>query len=566
MERFDVVVVGAGWYGLIAARTYLKLVPGTQLLIVDDSSSVGGAWSKERIYPSLYAQISHPLFEYSFYSMKKEGLSPDGFISGATIHEYLASFAEDHDLTQRIRLETRVTHVARNSNGLGWVLETSKGQLECGKLIYATGANSSPIIPSWPRDCFEKPVIHTWQIGKYLDHINNDVQRATVVGASKSAYDTMFQLLNAGKKVDWVIRDGPSGPFSIYAPTFIGLWNIVDHISTRMAANFSPSIMNTSGFWYHFLQRTIVGRAVTNVYWRTATFLSARYADYNKSEHTKGLRAQPKSDGLFWGSGGIGIATVPNFWKVMHGGDVKVHRTEIESLSHKNVVNLKNGHSIPTDIVILCTGFNKGYDTFDKDLQVELGLLYGSDDASKWEELDAKAEEIVNTLLPYLKRDPFASGTHEASKKRAQGPNRHYRRLVVPHLAAQGDRSILFPGHIHSAFTPLAAELQALWGVAFLQGWLDLPGQEEMELEAATFNAWTRKRYLEQGRKHSYFIYDYLSYIDTLMRDLRLKTHRKSNIFAEMFVPYRPSDYRGLIDEFLSARKARNGTGSVVSE
>lgn len=55
-------------------------------------------------------------------------------------------------------------------------------------------------------------------------------------------------------------------------------------------------------------------------------------------------------------------------------------------------------------------------------------------------------------------------------------------------------------------------------------GWRDLPGQEEMEMEAATFNAWTRKRYLEQGKKHAYFIYDYLPVnIDFLLaRNARL--------------------------------------------
>lgn len=34
------------------------------------------------MYPDLYAQIAHPLFEYSSYRMPAEGLSPDGFISG----------------------------------------------------------------------------------------------------------------------------------------------------------------------------------------------------------------------------------------------------------------------------------------------------------------------------------------------------------------------------------------------------------------------------------------------------------------------------------------------------
>ena len=78
-------------------------------------------------------------------------------------------------------------------------------------------------------------------------------------------------------------------------------------------------------------------------------------------------------------------------------------------------------------------------------------------------------------------------------------------------MAAEGDRSIYFPGLIHSVYTPLVAELQALWGVAFMLGRLDVPDQAAMEQEVAVWNAWTRKRYLEQGRKHAYAIYDYLA-------------------------------------------------------
>lgn len=328
MENFDVVLVGAGmylenlfsltnassaissihlgvgltddsgWYGLVAARTYLELAPKTNLLIVDDGATIGGVWSGERIYPSLFAQISHPLFEYSFYPMSREGLSPDGFVSGATIHNYLDQFAKDYDLTNHIRLRTKVLHVERSSGERNWVLEVNSGErIACDKLIYATGANSSAIIPQWPRSNFEKPVIHSLHIGDRLDYTAKNVQRATVVGRSKSSYDAVFQLLNAGKKVDWIMRDSVSGPFSIYAPTFMGLWNIADHISTRMASNFSPCIMNTSGFWYHFLQRTLMGRAVTNLYWRTATYLSAQYAGYSKSEDAEKLRPRPRSDG-----------------------------------------------------------------------------------------------------------------------------------------------------------------------------------------------------------------------------------------------------------------------------
>jgi dimethylaniline monooxygenase (N-oxide forming) len=160
---------------------------------------------------------------------------------------------------------------------------------------------------------------------------------------------------------------------------------------------------------------------------------------------------------------------------------VTVHRTEIESLSHLDVVNFENGFSVSTDIVIHYTGFDKGYGTFTADLQRELGLQYDSSIPSKWTTLDARAEQKVNELLPILRASPFDS---LKQKEHAQGPNRHYRLLIVPELAVKGDRSIFFPGHIHSAFTPLAAELQALWGFAFMHGWLDLPEQDEMELRS----------------------------------------------------------------------------------
>lgn len=50
-------------------------------------------------------------------------------------------------------------------------------------------------------------------------------------------------------------------------------------------------------------------------------------------------------------------------------------------------------------------------------------------------------------------------------------------------------------------------------------------------------------------------------YIDTLARDLGLNTSRKSNPFSEMFLPYRPSDWRGLISEFLEAEKKGQANG-----
>ncbi|RYC56961.1 hypothetical protein CHU98_g9248 [Xylaria longipes] len=83
-----------------------------------------------------------------------------------------------------------------------------------------------------------------------------------------------------------------------------------------------------------------------------------------------------------------------------------------------------------------------------------------------------------------------------------------------------------------------------------------------MEREVAEWNVWSRKRYLAQGKKHAYAIYDFLSYIDTLLKDLDINTRRKGSFFADLFLPAYPRDYRGLVDEFRSAKSnggAKNG-------
>jgi hypothetical protein len=62
-----------GWYGLVAARTYLRLRPEVNLLIIDSDKTVGGVWSADRLYPNLVAQVKHGLFNYTDTPMSKDG-------------------------------------------------------------------------------------------------------------------------------------------------------------------------------------------------------------------------------------------------------------------------------------------------------------------------------------------------------------------------------------------------------------------------------------------------------------------------------------------------------------
>ncbi|KAH6653098.1 hypothetical protein BKA67DRAFT_518736 [Truncatella angustata] len=547
-----------GWNGLISAKTYLDFRPSASLVIIDENVTVGGVWSAEKIYPSLYAQIKYGLFEYSFYPMRNEGITEDGYISGDTIHRYLNDFALDFDLMRRIRLKTTVTNVSRTTWG-GWRLELAgKAPVECTKLIYASGATSHPVVPTWPKVNFNSPIIHSAETGKHLKALEN-IKSATVVGGAKSSYDTVFLLLKAGKKVDWIIREDGSGPLAIMPPTLLGIANTMDVVTTRFVALMGSSIMSTDGAGHQFIQRTYLGQFIAWLFWIIVNWIADRHAGYSKSENAKKLRPGPEGNGIYWANAGLGAASVPLFWKTFHAGNCTVHRTDIDSLGDNNTVTLKDKTRYQTDFMILCTGFDKSFQVFSEQLQQECGFLPNPAEQGKWAELDARAEETVDELLPALRVSPFGRSKRfereetAGGRKLLHGPSRHYRRLIVPSLAAKGDRSVFFPGFIHTIYTPMVSEVQALWGVAFLMGLHDLPSQQKMEQEVAEWNAWSRKRYVAQGKKHAYAIYDFLPYIDTLLRDLGVNPDRKKFSLTSLFTPAYPSEYRGIANEFRRA-------------
>jgi hypothetical protein len=379
------------------------------------------------------------------------------------------------------------------------------------------------VIPSWPKSPdFKTPIIHSADVAEHLEALQK-IRRATVVGGAKSAYDTIFLLLTHGVKVDWIIRADGTGPLAIMPPTILGLVNSMDVISTKAMAMLGSSIMYAEGPFHRFIHQTRLGRAVGEAFWKTVTQIAELHAGYAKSANAAKLRPRPHGNGIFWANAGLGCASVPDFWKVFHAGDCTVHRTEIDAFEGADTVALRDGGRLRADYVVLCTGFDKSYQPFSPELQHELGLAPDPDprDRKKWAALDAQAEEAVDELLPGLRHSPVPPSVHEqkwqeqqgdgdSEKNLLHGPSRHYRRLVPPGLAAADDRSIYFPGFIHSIYTPLVSEVQALWGCAYLLGLLNPPPLQDMEKEVAEWNVWTRKRYLAQGRKHAYAIYDFL--------------------------------------------------------
>lgn len=224
---------------------------------------------------------------------------------------------------------------------------------------------------------------------------------------------------------------------------------------------------------------------------------------------------RPNCSSVFWGDSGVGLVTLPDFWAKIHNGDVAIMRDKIEEIEKKTIL-LESATKVEADYVVMCTGWGDHFKMFGQQTKLELGLPYSPEsnelnirDTVLWEKCDAVAENSVNCQLPFLTNPPNRNSPHTNSTEPGQSW-RLYRRVIPLSCAEKGDRSIIILGQIHTIQTPLVADVQSFWGILYLLGEIQPPSKELMAKEVSEWNAWTRKRYLSQGQKSPYSLFDFL--------------------------------------------------------
>uniref|UniRef100_P0DXV6 FAD-dependent monooxygenase n=1 Tax=Pyrenophora dematioidea TaxID=139229 RepID=LAN4_PYRDE len=545
---YDVIVVGAGWCGLAAAKTYLQTCPTARLLVVDGDSSIGGTWSKERLYPHLVAEAHYGLFEFSDLPMRREGILPDGRIPSAAVHAYLTEYATKFGLLPRIRLNTWIEDIRQDPTAIGddkapyWTLQVagSSQPLQARKLIIATGLTSEPRMPSFPgREDFEGHVLHSKMMGRAdTGKLLNDpsIRHVVVYGGSKSAFDAVYLLLRAGKTVDWVIREGGGGP-SIMTPL-----NILGQPSfrlnnSRVMSLFSPNPFEVAGerSWW---QRVMHQRAGTFAqllvvwFWRVLAYLLQRPWKYDYSVNGKQLKPILGLDSVLWSPATLGVMTHPTLWEDIHSGErVTIRRQNITALGQNKHVVLSNGDRITADMVVCATGWHARHSLFTPDEQLAVGLpstsSFDPKSQAHWLNLQKAADEEILEEFPLLQNCPIALPPVRCED------DHHLYRFVAPSSGPLAqERLIAYVGFLRTTGAPIVYEAQSLWATAYLTGALHVPALEEREKEVARTNAWIRRRYI-CGRKVPFALFDFLPYVDMLYRDLGVNSRRKKNAVSE---------------------------------
>lgn len=530
--------------------------------------------------------------EISSHPLRNGSPTPENYIRGEDVAEYLHTLAEKYDLYQRIRYNSPVTAITRDPLSREWLVKVSKtdGSVEeehCEKLIMATGMTSTPFTPTdIPITNPAMELIHCGDLGERQDFLEGPiVKHVTIYGGSKSAFDAAYMCAAAGKKVDWVARTTGQGVAAMFTAKSLGTTSALLG-PKRLFNALSPCIYNRTTLVSRFLHGTAFGRGLVRFYWKTLTTVLWKKHGLHTSANGRNLIPDLGELGPFWsGSTPTGVISQPDFWSYIHPSTapITVHRAEITSISG-STVTLSNGTTFAPDAHIWGTGWIRNSSPLgisDPSLALDAGVpvplsLVPNLVAEHWKYLETEADALVLSTFPLLSTPPpyrVIPRTHT--------PYRLYRLIVPPSMAARGDNNLVFVGMLHTSATGMMAELQALWAVAYLDGKLDLRERGEngvetrhaMEVEVAETGTWGRRRYLNLGEKSANLTFEFMpvctpppplsqkreadgrcgeQYFDTLLGDLGLQTQRKGGWFREWFESYKPSDYDGVLQELVA--------------
>ncbi|WP_024517297.1 NAD(P)/FAD-dependent oxidoreductase [Bradyrhizobium sp. Tv2a-2] len=160
-ERYDVVVVGAGFAGMYMLHRLRDL--GFSVRVYEQGGGVGGTWYWNR-YPGARCDVESMQYSYSFSDdLQQEWDWSERYAPQPEILKYANHVADRFGLRVDIQFNTRVDRAAFDEAENIWRVTTSDGKTIITRfVVLATGCLSNARMPDINGlESFEGPVYHT---------------------------------------------------------------------------------------------------------------------------------------------------------------------------------------------------------------------------------------------------------------------------------------------------------------------------------------------------------------------------------------------------------------------
>jgi len=408
----------------VAGLTTAKVLKqaGHDVVVYDKAPDVGGVWSRTRRYPGLTTQSPKAQYSLSDYPMPRD--YPE-WPTGAQVQAYLASYARHFGLDPALRLSAEVRG-AEPAPGGGWTISASGATGHVDTLVVANGVFCEPAVPRYPGEAEFTAAGGQVLAGTDLhDEEQARGKRVLVVGYGKSACDITVPVSQVAASTDVIARHL--------------LWKVPRRIGGFL--NFKMLLLTRMG---EALFKYLRPRGVEKFLHGPADGIRGRMINSIGSASVrqfglKRLRLVPPGQMEDIVRGAIGLST-EGFYEGVAAGRIVVHpnRTIARLLSDdgKLAAELDDGTRLPADLIVCATGFTQGVPFLPADVEHQV------------------LDERGNFML-----------------------YRQIRPVEVPDL--------YFNGYNSSFFSPLNAEMAAVWIAADLAGAVALPEPAAMRRQVA---------------------------------------------------------------------------------
>ncbi|MEV8376139.1 NAD(P)/FAD-dependent oxidoreductase [Kribbella sp. NPDC056861] len=484
-----VAIIGAGVAGLTTAKVLTQA--GHQVEVFDKTPDVGGVWSRTRRYPGLTTQSPKAQYSFSDFPMPRE--LPE-WPTGAQVQEYLAAYVQEFKLEPVLRLETTVESVV--PDGTEWVVTSrSKETSSTGvfdRVVVANGVFCEPALPSYPGLAEFEAAGGRLIAGTELhDAEEARGKNVLVVGYGKSACDVTVPISKVAASTDVVARQL--------------LWKVPRKIAGKV--NFKMLLLTRMGealFRYRYLRGLEKflhgpGKGIRRSMLNSIGSVSVK--QFALAEHDLVPRGQMEDIV----KGAIGLAT-EGFFEGVADGSIKVRRdstiARLLVTDGRPSAELADGTVLPADLIVCATGFVQGVPFLPEPLQHQL--------------FDARG----NFML--------------------------YRQIQPIELPG-----LYFNGYNSSFFSPLNAEMAALWIAADLVGALALPDaavrRTDVVAQLAFMDEATDTHHCRGTKIIPYSMHN----VDEVLGDLGLQISRATRA-SHWLNPIDPAAYRKLTPALLA--------------
>lgn len=497
----QIAIVGAGFAGLAAGKVLTQF--GHDVTIYEKAPDVGGVWSSRRRYPGLSTQNNKGTYALPDLPMPKH--YPE-WPSGTQVQQYLETYARTFGLLDKTCLRTEVIGADLAEGGPRWTIRTSgpdgTGEATADFLVVANGIFSDAFTPSYPG--WEEFVAAGGRVctpSDIQDLSEVEGKHVLVVGYGKSACDIATAISGSAASTSVVARQ----LIWKMPKKLLGLLNYKYLMLTRLGEALFE-YQETKGIEAFLHGR---GKAVRDGMLGGLQAVATRQLRLSQS----GL----VPDGGFERIARSTVSlTSEGFFKKAASGEIDVVRdNQIVRLFDQGglpMAELADGSTRRADIVVAATGWRQGVPFLSPQVQDRL-----TDERDNF--------ELYRFVLPH----------------------------DVPGLA--------FCGYNSSFYSPLSAEVSALWIANYLMGGSDLPPVEERRRQVQARLRWMEKRTEGHHARGTNLIPFSMHNVDEMLTEIGITIPWTQRI-REWLLPADPSAYRRITEQLLERREATSGVAT----